>query len=162
MASGQMVSNQMALIHMPWNRFDANYLKSLYAKMVKYSNAYTPKKHDPEDKETGALRGALDKWILKTESQISKTEEALGDKLEGLDKDHDGLLHSDEIEEFVKKVMKNPNPEAATLFVKMLDRDRDGVISVKELLDYIEERRHVEEENLTSTSPASNTEKAEE
>ena len=129
--------------------------------MVKYSNAYTPKKHDPEDKETGALRGALDKWILKTESQISKTEEALGDKLEGLDKDHDGLLHSDEIEEFVKKVMKNPNPEAATLFVQMLDRDRDGVISVKELLDYIEERRHAEEENLTSTSPASNSEKAE-
>lgn len=140
---------------------DANYLKSLYAKMVKYSNAYTPKKHDAEDKETGALRGALDKWILKTESQISKTEEALGDKLEGLDKDHDGLLHSDEIEEFVKKVMKNPNPEAATSFVKMLDRDRDGVISVKELLDYIEERRHAEEENLTSTSPASNSEKAE-
>ena len=37
-----------------------------------------------------------------------------------------GLLHSEEIEDFVKKVMRNPNPEAATGFVKMLDRDRDG------------------------------------
>ena len=37
-----------------------------------------------------------------------------------------GLLHSDEIGEFIKKVMKNPNPEAATAFVELLDRDRDG------------------------------------
>jgi len=82
---------------------DASYLKSLYSKMVKYSTQYVSAKNGSEDKEVNNLRNALDKWISKTENRISKTEEALGDKLEGLDKDHDGLLHSDEIGEFVKK-----------------------------------------------------------
>ena len=193
---------------------DASYLKSLYSKMLKYSTHYTSAKDGSEDKEINSLRNALDKWITKTETRISKTEVALGDKLEGLDKDHDGnspntltlyhiviklhltcclciltgLLHGEEIGEFVKKVMKNPNPVAAAAFVEMLDRDRDGdyfscfelllelinfvdvysmlltllyvfiqtgIISVKELLEYIEERKHVEEENISSGSTGS-------
>jgi len=59
------------------------------------------------------------------------------------------------LENLSKKVMKNPNPEAATAFVEMLDRDRDGIISVKELLEYIEERKHIEEENMSSGTPSS-------
>ena len=71
---------------------DASYLKSLYSKMVKYSTQYTSAENGSEDKEVNNLRNALDKWISKTENRISKTEEALGDKLEGLDKDHDGIF----------------------------------------------------------------------
>merc|ERR1711871_491612 len=100
---------------------DASYLKSLYSKMVKYSTQYTSAENGSEDKEVNNLRNALDKWISKTENRISKTEEALGDKLEGLDK------------------------------------DQDGIISVKELLEYIEERKHVEGENMSSGAPSSPT-----
>ena len=95
------------------------------------------------------LRKALDSWIMKTNIRISKTEELLGNKLQGLDQDGDGQLNAHEIEDFVKKILKHPNPAAAVAFVDMLDRDKDGVVSVVELLKYIEDRKaSLEEEPI--------------
>jgi Ca2+-binding EF-hand superfamily protein len=99
--------------------------------------------HQPVDD----LRKVLDGWIIKTQNRISKTEELLGSKLQGLDLDGDGQLHAHDIEEFVQKILKHPNPEAAVAFVNMLDRDKDGVVSVAELLKYIEDRKASFEEN---------------
>ena len=99
-----------------------------------------------QDKNVDVLRSALDKWIVKTELRINKTEEALGNKLEGLDEDGDGEISLQEVESFAQKILKHPNRKAAVEFMNMIDRDKDGVVSVVELLKYIEERKEILEE----------------
>jgi Ca2+-binding EF-hand superfamily protein len=99
-----------------------------------------------EDKEVNKVRNVLDSWISKTEARILKTEKALGEKLEILDTDGDGEINKEEVEKFVHKILKHPNPAAATAFVNMLDKDKDGLISIVEILEYIKERKELLEE----------------
>ena len=70
----------------------------------------------------------------------------MGEKLEILDTDGDGEINKEEVEKFVHKILKHPNPAAATAFVNMLDKDQDGLISIVEILEYIKERKELLEE----------------
>ena len=66
--------------------------------------------------------------MKKLEARVKHTENALGNKLQHLDKDRDGVLDSDELRDAITKMLKKKDlsPLEAQEFVKSLDQDNDG------------------------------------
>ena len=67
--------------------------------------------------------------------------QALGDKLNILDADGDGELSSDELKAAIKILRRVHTEAEAEEIIKVLDPDRDGRVSVVELLQYVESRK---------------------
>jgi len=77
----------------------------------------------------------------------------LGDKLRLLDLDDDGELSKDELKSAVTKILKrSSSPEEIDEFFQALDADKDGKVSVVELLRYAEEKRKHEEADTWKVS----------
>jgi Ca2+-binding EF-hand superfamily protein len=59
--------------------------------------------------------------------RVKHTETALGDKLQQLDKDRDGVLNSQELRAAILKVLKkDESSNEAQELVRLLDKDGDG------------------------------------
>mmetsp|Transcript_22604 Transcript_22604/g.33054 ORF Transcript_22604/g.33054 Transcript_22604/m.33054 type:complete len:821 (+) Transcript_22604:110-2572(+) len=101
---------------------------------------------ESEDPSMTRMKSALNGMMKKLEYHITQTENALGDKLQRLDKDRDGVLNSEELTDAVVKVLrKHSGSDEAHELVKLLDKDNDGKVSVQELLDYVESRKNMAE-----------------
>lgn len=80
-------------------------------------------------------------------------------KLNILDQDGDGQMSSEELKDAITKILKRVSTEQeAEEIVQFLDKDKDGKVSVIELLQYAESRKHKSEvENLEQQlTPKSN------
>lgn len=86
--------------------------------------------------------------MKKLEAKVKQTENELGNKLQHLDKDRDGVLDSDELHEAVMKIFKKKNlsPHEAQELIKILDQDKDGKVTVQELRTYVAERKIQQEQ----------------
>jgi Ca2+-binding EF-hand superfamily protein len=82
---------------------------------------------DTEDRNMDRMKYVLKSMIQKLEMHIEKTDKALGDKLQRLDLDRDGMLDSEELRGAVAGVLKRySTPEEAQNLVTILDKDKDG------------------------------------
>lgn len=88
------------------------------------------------------LRPVLESMLAKLQVQLDSTEKAMGDKFNVLDRDGDGQLSAEELKQAIVKLLKrNYSLEEAEALVNNLDNDKDGKISLSELLLYIQERK---------------------
>ncbi|RYH02083.1 EF-hand domain-containing protein [archaeon] len=66
----------------------------------------------------------------------------MGDKFNVLDKDGDGHLTAHELREAIVQLLRREfSLQEADQLVDMLDDDKDGKVSLSELLHYIEKRK---------------------
>lgn len=101
---------------------------------------------DESDVTLKRMKSLIDGMMTRLEDRVSKTESELGDKLHKLDADKDGMVSSDELHAAVMQVLRRHSKsdeafsdEAAEL-IDLLDQDRDGRITVKELMEYVASR----------------------
>ena len=87
------------------------------------------------DYTASSVAGVLDSMISRLEGQVDSVDSAIGDKLHLLDKDGDGVLSRQELEDVVGRLMKLKGvQEGDTVSVgDMLDLDKDGNITKKDL-----------------------------
>ena len=81
---------------------------------------------DVDDSHFRSMKSALSGMMKKLETHIQKTESALGDKLQRLDKDRDGVLNAEELAQAVMLVLKNHSSEEVEELFRTLDKDNDG------------------------------------
>lgn len=91
-----------------------------------------------EQPEVLNLKKALDKMLGKLEVRIQKTELELGDKLQRLDLDGDGVVNAHELRKVLLGMLKRyPSLESADELISLLDRDQDGQVTVAELMEFV-------------------------
>lgn len=88
--------------------------------------------------------------------KINTTEKALGDKLKVLDKDGDGQISFEEIKDVIGSVMKKgaSTEESVEQLFGLLDSNKDGKVSVAELLHYIHKKRETMEAEAAEVNSA--------
>jgi len=106
---------------------------------------------EPESEEdivVARLKKRIENMVDKIEVQLSKAEIQIGDKLHLLDKDEDGILSQEEVVECLQQVLKREitNEEAEELFLAM-DTDGDGVLTVQELVAWLETNKLIKLES---------------
>ena len=93
------------------------------------SKAAPPEPEDDDEDDDShfrSMKSALSGMMKKLETHIQKTESALGDKLQRLDKDRDGVLNAEELAQAVMLVLKNHSSEEVEELFRTLDKDNDG------------------------------------
>ncbi len=91
------------------------------------------------------LKKRIESMVDKIEVQLSETEVKIGDKLHYLDKDKDGILSQDELAEVLQQVLKrNISLEEARQLAKNMDENSDGIFTVQELIQWIDEHKLVQ------------------
>jgi LETM1 and EF-hand domain-containing protein 1 len=99
-----------------------------------------------DDKSLANMKHVLGNMLHKLKVKIDTTDKELGQKLHLLDIDNDGELSSGELKEAFTKILKRlPNEEEIIEMIDTIDLDKDGKVSVLELLQYVEERRKIDE-----------------
>lgn len=98
---------------------------------------------EPEDKSVTRMKSAISSMVSKLKVKIDTTEKILGDKLKVLDKDGDGEISFDEVKAVVGTVMKKgaSTEESVEQLFGLLDSNKDGKVSVAELLHYIHKKK---------------------
>ena len=96
-------------------------------------------KHLREDDEVKhnaaaqAMSARLAKMLNNLEKQIASAEVTIGDKLQKLDKDKDGVLSTEEISSALSQYLKGGNAVSTKKIIDMLDADKDRKVAVKSL-----------------------------
>ncbi|GAX10333.1 hypothetical protein FisN_3Lh540 [Fistulifera solaris] len=91
------------------------------------------------------LKKRIESMVDKIEVQLSETEVKIGDKLHYLDKDKDGILSQDELAEVLQQVLKRKiSLEEARQLAKNMDENSDGIFTVQELIQWIDEHKLVQ------------------
>lgn len=94
-----------------------------------------------EHKSTTRMMGKLDSMIGNLEKELDQVDSTIGDRLNFLDKDKDGVLSTEELTAAVKNILKTHNTdEDAAWAVSQIDENKDGKITVAELVHWIEKR----------------------
>jgi len=99
---------------------------------------------EKEDKSVTRMKSAVQSMVTKLKTRMDMTEKALGDKLKLLDKDGDGNITQDEIKDVIANVMKKGDPTTQQNVIELfnlMDSNKDGKVSVVELLAYIQTKR---------------------
>lgn len=110
-----------------------------------------------EKKSTDRMMGKLGSMINNLEQELEKVDNTIGDRLNFLDKDQDGVLSADELKAAVKNILRKHNTEEdAAWAVSQIDENKDGVVTVAELVNWIEKRTNLFE----LTGESSNYEKS--
>ena len=95
--------------------------------------------NDPLDATTQKLKSKISKMLEGIESKIAEIEMSVGDKMNILDKDHDGVISVDELKDVLQHTLKRSlSDEDAQEIIDDIDIDGDGMIQVEELLQYLE------------------------
>jgi hypothetical protein len=104
-----------------------------------------------EDKSLANLQGVVSTMLDKLKIQIDTTEKALGDKVYLLDSDGDGKISAGEIREAVVRIVNRPSSVSeAEKLISLLDRNKDGTVSLVDLLQYIKKKRESFEKGESS------------
>ena len=91
------------------------------------------------DRSIARLKSKVKKMVDNIETQITKVEGKIGDKLHFLDKDMDGILTLEEMAVALQQVLKRDiSLEEAMEIAKDMDENEDGVFTVVELINWIE------------------------
>jgi len=80
-----------------------------------------------ENKTADRMLKKLDTMISKLEVELDKVDKDVGDRLNILDRDSDGVVSADEFKTAVMTILrKNKTEEAAEWIVSQIDEDKDG------------------------------------
>lgn len=102
-----------------------------------------PSEESPEstklDQSIAKLRSKVQSMVGNIELQIADVEAKIGDKMHLLDKDKDGILSKEEISEVLQQVLKRDlTPEDAMDIACEMDENKDGFMTVEELIRWME------------------------
>lgn len=93
----------------------------------------------PTDPVVARLKKRIESMVDKIEVQMSDVEVKIGDKLHVLDKDMDGILSVEEVAEALQQVLKRKiTTEEAMEIAQQMDANKDGDLSVQELMEWVE------------------------
>merc|ERR1712228_938197 len=96
------------------------------------------------DRSVERLKSRVEGMIGKIEKQLSDVQLKIGNKLHLLDKDMDGVLTREEMTECLQQVLKRRlTSEMAMAIVNDMDSNEDGLITVAELINWIDTHRFV-------------------
>eukprot|EP01117_Protostelium_nocturnum_P001642 TRINITY_DN1200_c0_g1_i1.p1 TRINITY_DN1200_c0_g1~~TRINITY_DN1200_c0_g1_i1.p1 ORF type:complete len:652 (-),score=203.33 TRINITY_DN1200_c0_g1_i1:392-2347(-) len=98
-------------------------------------------KEDSDSKTTKQLESRLDLMVQALEKEVETIEQTLGTKLNILDKDNDGVISTAELESAISLLNEKISPEKYQELLKQFDSDRDGKISLKEILSTINQEK---------------------
>ncbi|CAK4070896.1 unnamed protein product [Aphanomyces euteiches] len=97
---------------------------------------------EKENKTAGRMLKKLDSMLLKLEVELEQVDKDVGDRLNILDRDSDGVVDVTEFKTAVMTILrKNKTEEAAEWIVSQIDEDKDGKISLDELVKWVEQKR---------------------
>ncbi|OQR86782.1 LETM1 and EF-hand domain-containing protein 1 [Achlya hypogyna] len=95
-----------------------------------------------ENKTADLMLKKLDSMLSKLEVELDKVDKDVGDRLNILDRDSDGVVDVTEFKTAVMTILrKNKTEEAAEWIVSQIDEDKDGKISLEELVKWVEQKR---------------------
>lgn len=119
---------------------------------------------EAEDKSMTAMQTALDEMMKNLKGKVDDTEKALLNKMPMLDLDGDGEITNEEIKMAMMTLFKkNESNMDFETFISELDTNKDGKISIAELLKFIESKKAEQEigifkERVTKSSASSQEE----
>jgi LETM1 and EF-hand domain-containing protein 1, mitochondrial len=88
----------------------------------------------------------LDSMIFNLEEELHQVDSTIGDRLNFLDKDRDGVLSNEELMAAIKNILREHNTEEdAAWAVAQIDENKDGKVTVAELVAWIEKRTNLME-----------------
>nr|BAK02432.1 predicted protein [Hordeum vulgare subsp. vulgare] len=93
------------------------------------------------------LRDRLSVMVTKLEEEVETVENAVGMKLNVLDKDKDGVISVDELADALNLMRDKLSPEKVNEIISKVDRDHDGKISLEELIAFVDEHSKSKNEN---------------
>jgi len=113
------------------------------------------------------LETKLANVVDSLELELERVEKELGDKMNLIDKDHDGIISTSEILELCKDVLKEePNEEIVKKVISLLDWNKDGSIDLQDVSKIraqleaeIKERKEKEEEKAEKKAKEEKKEK---
>ncbi|OQS07764.1 LETM1 and EF-hand domain-containing protein 1, partial [Thraustotheca clavata] len=95
-----------------------------------------------ENKTADLMLKKLDSMLSKLEVELDKVDKDVGDRLNILDRDSDGVVDVNEFKTAVMTILRqNKTEEAAEWIVSQIDEDKDGRISLEELVKWVEQKR---------------------
>jgi LETM1 and EF-hand domain-containing protein 1, mitochondrial len=99
------------------------------------------------DDASKRVKAAMDNLLSRVEHDLDATDESVGSRLMILDRDQDGVLSTEELQQAILDVLGNRNMEqAARALVERLDVDKDGAITVEDVKRYAAMRAAAEAE----------------
>jgi len=111
------------------------------------SIATEPSSLEPETDEDPVVKGLkkrLQSMVGRIEVQLSQAQDRIGDKLKMLDKDGDGILSKEEVANVLQEVFKRKiSFEQAMEIAAEIDDNHDGIFTVEELLEWIDQTKLV-------------------
>ncbi|RLN94251.1 hypothetical protein DYB28_006357, partial [Aphanomyces astaci] len=97
---------------------------------------------EKENKTADRMLKKLDSMLLKLEVELEQVDKDVGDRLNILDRDSDGVVDVTEFKTAVMTILrKNKTEDAAEWIVGQIDEDKDGKISLDELVKWVEQKR---------------------
>eukprot|EP01119_Soliformovum_irregulare_P022386 TRINITY_DN7649_c0_g1_i8.p2 TRINITY_DN7649_c0_g1~~TRINITY_DN7649_c0_g1_i8.p2 ORF type:complete len:819 (+),score=282.04 TRINITY_DN7649_c0_g1_i8:86-2542(+) len=87
-----------------------------------------------EEKIRKRLESKLDRMVADLEREIEEVDKVVGSKLNVIDKDRDGVISASELGEALALLNSKLSPEQLAHVFEVLDTDKDGKISVREML----------------------------
>jgi LETM1 and EF-hand domain-containing protein 1, mitochondrial len=90
------------------------------------------------------LNDRIASMLRRLDEQIDEVDLSIGTELNVLDKDRDGVISVDEVEQALELLKEKPSEDTLKDIIQKLDRDGDGKISIKELVLSIKEARQRE------------------
>nr|CCA15173.1 LETM1 and EFhand domaincontaining protein 1 putative [Albugo laibachii Nc14] len=105
-----------------------------------------------ENKTAGRMMKKLEAMLSNLEVELDKVDRDVGDRLNILDRDSDGVLSAEELKHAVMTIMRKSNREEdVEWLVTQIDEDQDGRISLEKLVEWISKSR----ESLEATGQIS-------
>ncbi|KAJ0406082.1 hypothetical protein ATCC90586_005906 [Pythium insidiosum] len=97
-----------------------------------------------ENKTAGRMMKKLDSMLSTLEMELDKVDREVGDRLNVLDLDTDGVLSAEEIKHAVMTILRKANTEEdVEWLISQIDKDKDGMISLEELVSWIDKCREL-------------------
>ncbi|KAL0592038.1 hypothetical protein ABG067_000691 [Albugo candida] len=97
-----------------------------------------------ENKTAGRMMKKLEAMLSTLEVELDKVDRDVGDRLNILDRDSDGVLSAEELKHAVMTILRKSNREEdVEWLVAQIDEDQDGRISLEKLVEWISKSREV-------------------
>ncbi|CAI5714716.1 unnamed protein product [Hyaloperonospora brassicae] len=105
-----------------------------------------------ENKTAGRMMKKLETMLSSLEVEIEEVDRHVGDRLNILDRDSDGVLSAEELRDAVMTILRKANTqEDVEWVISQIDEDNDGKIALEELVAWIAKCR----ESLEATGSIS-------